>query len=58
MPKSETNTGTKDQFEIHGDEVVEGEIKPIGGSAHVTLKKKHRGKRAKVVIIDDSDGGE
>lgn len=58
MPESETKPRPKDRFEIHGDEVVEGEIKPIGGSAHVTLSKKHRGKRAKVVIIDDHEDGE
>lgn len=51
MPDSEE----KDRFEIHGDEVVKKDIKEFGGSAHITISKKHRGKRAKVVIIEDDE---
>lgn len=60
MATSEASEGElpKDRFEIHGDEVVKKEIKEFGGSAHITISKKHRGKRAKVVIIDDSEEGE
>lgn len=51
MPDSEA----KDRFEIRGDEVVKKEIKEFGGSAHITISKKHRGKRAKVVIIENDE---
>ncbi len=33
-------------------------IKPIGNTGHITISKKHIGKRAKIIIIDDNEGKE
>ena len=37
------------RFEINGEEVLDGEIKPFGNSAHVTVPKRWRGADVKVV---------
>ena len=31
-------------------------IKPIGNTGHITIPKKHIGKKAKIIIIDDDEG--
>jgi putative transposon-encoded protein len=36
-------------FEIYGEEVIDGEVKPFGNSAHVTVPKRWRGADVKVV---------
>ena len=38
-----------DSFEIEGEEVLDGEVKPFGNSAHVTVPKRWRGADVKVV---------
>ncbi len=37
------------RFEIDGEEVLDGEVKPFGNSAHVTVPKRWRGAEVKVV---------
>ena len=37
------------RFEIDGEEVLDGEVKPFGNSAHVTVPKRWRGANVKVV---------
>ncbi len=37
------------RFEIDGEEVLDGEVKPFGNSAHVTVPKRWRGADVKVV---------
>ena len=41
----------ENRFEIEGDEVLDGEVKPFGNSAHVTVPKRWRGADVKVVRI-------
>ena len=41
-----------DCYKIRGYEVLEGTVKPHGNSAHVTVPRKHLGKRVKVVILE------
>ncbi len=44
----------KQSFEVmfrgNVDEILDKEISPFGSAAHVTLPKKHKGKRAKIII--------
>jgi putative transposon-encoded protein len=42
-----TNMGNR--FEIDGEEVLDGKVKPFGNSAHVTVPKRWRGANVKVV---------
>jgi len=37
------------RFEINGEEVLDGEVKEFGNSAHVTVPKRWRGSDVKVV---------
>ena len=37
------------RFEIDGEEVLDGEVKGFGNSAHVTVPKRWRGADVKVV---------
>ncbi|MEF8825728.1 MAG: DUF2080 family transposase-associated protein [Halapricum sp.] len=37
------------RFQIEGEEVLDGEVKPFGNSAHVTVPKRWRGADVKVV---------
>ena len=37
------------RFEIDGEEVLNGEVKPFGNSGHVTVPKRWRGAEVKVV---------
>ena len=37
------------RFEINGEEVLDGEVKPFGNSAHITVPKRWRGADVKVV---------
>ena len=46
------------RFEIDGEEVLDGEVKPFGNSAHVTVPKRWRGADVKVVRTSEPDGGE
>ena len=41
--------GMVNRFEIDGEEVLDGEVKPFGNSAHVTVPKRWRGADVKVV---------
>jgi putative transposon-encoded protein len=41
--------GMVHRFEIDGEEVLDGEVKPFGNSAHVTVPKRWRGADVKVV---------
>ena len=41
-----------DCYHIRGYEVLEGTVKPHGNSAHVTVPRKHLGKRVKVVTLE------
>ena len=47
-----------DRFEIDGEEVLGGEVKPFGNSAHVTVPKRWRGVDRKIVRSSEPDGGE
>jgi len=42
-------TSMANRFEIDGEEVLDGEVKPFGNSAHVTVPKRWRGADVKVV---------
>ena len=46
------------RFEIDGEEVLDGEVKPFGNSAHVTVPKRWRGADVKVVRTSEPDGGD
>jgi len=37
------------RFEIDGKEVLNGEVKPFGNSAHVTVPKRWRGAEVKII---------
>jgi len=37
------------RFEIEGEEIIDGEVKPFGNSAHVTVPKRWRGASVKVI---------
>ncbi len=37
------------RFEIDGEEVLDGEVKAFGNSAHVTVPKRWRGADVKIV---------
>ena len=37
------------RFDIEGEEIIDGEVKPFGNSAHVTVPKRWRGASVKVV---------
>jgi len=41
-------------FEIDGEEVLDGEVKPFGNSAHVIVPKRWRGADVKVVRTSKS----
>jgi putative transposon-encoded protein len=41
--------GVTNRFEIDGEEVLDGEVKPFGNSAHVTVPKRWRGADVKIV---------
>ena len=41
-----------DCYQIRGYAVLEGTVKPHGNSAHVTVPRKHLGKRVKVVTLE------
>jgi len=41
--------GVANRFEIDGEEVLDGEVKSFGNSAHVTVPKRWRGADVKVV---------
>lgn len=42
------------RFEIDGEEVLDGEVKPFGNSAHVTVPKRWRGADLRVVHTAES----
>lgn len=44
-----------DRFEIHGHEVVEGNVTPVGNGAHVLVPKDWLGAEVKVVRITEPD---
>jgi hypothetical protein len=31
-------------------------IKPVGNTGHITIPKRHIGKKAKIIIIDNDEG--
>jgi putative transposon-encoded protein len=41
------------RFEIDGEELLDGEVKEFGNSAHVTVPKRWRGADLKVVRISE-----
>ncbi|MFC4247591.1 DUF2080 family transposase-associated protein [Natribaculum luteum] len=41
------------RFEINGHEVIEGEVKPTGNSAHVLVPKNWRGAAVNIVRTSD-----
>jgi hypothetical protein len=41
-----------DCYQIRGYAVLEGTARPFGNTAHVTVPKKHTGKRVKVVTLE------
>ena len=43
-----------DRFEIAGEDVLDGEVKRFGNSAHVTVPKRWRGADVKVIRTSDS----
>jgi len=43
------------RFELDGEEVLDGEVKPFGNSAHVTVPKRWRGADVKVVRTSEPE---
>jgi len=41
-----------DCYQIRGYAVLEGTARPFGNTAHVTVPRKHLGKRVKVVVLE------
>ena len=41
-----------DCYQIRGYAVFEGTARPFGNTAHVTVPRKHLGKRVKVVVLE------
>ena len=41
-----------DCYHIRGYEVLEGTARPFGNTAHVTVPRRHTGKRVKIVVIE------
>lgn len=46
------------RFEIEGEEVLDGKVKPFGNSAHVTVPKRWRGAEVKVIRTSEPTGTE